>query len=197
VAQETVLKNGQAVRLRPATIDDAAELIRAVDSVAREMDYFLRSRFVMAVEEEQAVIARAREQGSLIVVALLAEELVGWANLKRGRHEFLTHTVELGMGVVRGHRGLGIGTALIDYALKWAARQGFEKVNLGVRASNERARALYRKCGFVEEGYRVREIKDLYGSYHDSVEMAYFVPQAQSPGGQERGDGQDARVTGS
>lgn len=197
MAQETVLKNGQMVRLRPATIDDAAELIRAVDSVAREIDYLLRSRFVIAVEEEQAVISRATELGRLIVVALLEERLVGWASLKRGRHEFLRHTGELGMGVVRGYRGLGIGTALIDYALRWAARQGLEKVNLGVRASNVRARALYRKCGFVEEGCRVREIKDLYGNYHDSVEMAYFVPQAWSPGEQERKDGQDARVAGS
>jgi RimJ/RimL family protein N-acetyltransferase len=192
LAQQILLRDGQRVRLRPATQDDAVELIRAVDGVAREMVYLLRSRFVMAVEEEQAIIARTREQGNLIVVAFLDEELVGWASLKRGQHEFLHHTVGLGMGVVRGYRGLGIGTALVNYALKWAAEQGFEKVNLGVRASNERARALYRKCGFVEEGYRVREIKDLYGSYHDSVEMAYFVPQAQPPGGQEREEEQDA-----
>lgn len=192
MVQTILLRDGQTVRLRHATQDDAAKLIRAVDSVAREMAYLLRSRFAMAVEEEQALIVRAKEQGNLIVVALFDEKLVGWASLKRGRPEFLQHTVGLGMGVVRGYRGLGIGTALMNYALKWAAEQGFEKVNLGVRASNERARALYRKCGFVEEGYRVREIKDLCGSYHDSVEMAYFVPQAGSPGGQGREEEQDA-----
>jgi ribosomal protein S18 acetylase RimI-like enzyme len=181
VAQKVVLKDGRTICLRPANKDDAAEIVRAVDSIAREMVYFLRSRFDIAVEEEQVFIARTREQGNLIVVAVLDGKLVGWASLKRGRREFLHHTVELGMGVVRGYRGLGIGTALMDYALKWVAEQGFEKVNLGVRASNERAKSLYRKFGFVEEGYRVREIKDLYGSYHDSVEMAYFVPQALSP----------------
>jgi ribosomal protein S18 acetylase RimI-like enzyme len=192
VVQEVVLKDGRTIRLRPATTDDAAEMIRAVDSVAREIAYLLRSRFDMTVEEEQARIAQTREQGDLIVVALLGGKLVGWASLKRSRHEFLRHTVGLGMGVVRGYRSLGIGTALMNYVLKWAAEQGFEKVNLGVRANNERAKALYRKLGFVEEGVRIREIKDLYGNYHDSVEMAYFVPHPLSHGGRAQEDGQDA-----
>jgi ribosomal protein S18 acetylase RimI-like enzyme len=192
VVQEVALKDGRTIRLRPATTDDAAEMIRAIDSVAREGAYLLRSCFDVAVEEGQARIAQRREEGSLIVVAVLGGKLVGWASLKRSRHEFLQHTVGLGMGVVRGYRGLGIGTALMDYVLEWAAEQGFEKVNLGVRANNERAKALYRKLGFVEEGVRVREIKDLYGNYHDSVEMAYFVPQALSQSGRVLEGGQDA-----
>ena len=95
------------------------------------------------------------------------------------------------MGVVRGYRGLGVGTALMSYALQWAMEQGFEKDNLGVRASHEPARALSRTFGFVEEGYRVRETKDLHGRYHDSAEMAYFVP-SDLPHGEQEEDKQDA-----
>lgn len=192
MVREVALKDGRTILLRPATTDDAAEMIRALDSVAREGAYLLRSRFDVTVEEERARIAQRREEGNLIVVAVFGGKLVGWASLKRRRHEFLQHTVGLGMGVVRGYRGLGIGTALVNYVLEWAAEQGFEKVNLGVRANNERARALYRKLGFVEEGIRVREIKDLFGNYHDSVEMAYFVPQNLSHSGRVLEDGQDA-----
>jgi ribosomal protein S18 acetylase RimI-like enzyme len=192
MVQGVALKDGRTIWLRPATKDDAAALIRAVDSVAREIAFFLRSRFDVAVEEEQAFLVCTKERGNLIVVAVLDGKLVGWANLFRGRHEFRRHVMELSMGVVRGFRGMGIGTALMDYALKWAVEQGFEKVTLGVRANNERAKALYLKFGFVEEGYRLQEIKDLYGSYHDSVEMAYFVPRALSPCGQVLENGQDA-----
>lgn len=180
--QEVVIKDGRTVRLRPAVEEDAAQLVQAIDGVAREGLYFLRSHFDVDVEKERVSIAEAREKGNLMLVALLDGKLVGWVTLFRGRAEFLHHTTELGMGVIRGFRGVGIGPALMDYALTWAAQQGFEKVNLGVRAGNERARALYRKFGFVEEGYRVREIKDLEGSYDDTVEMAYFVPQASPPG---------------
>jgi RimJ/RimL family protein N-acetyltransferase len=178
---EFVARDGRLVQLRPVVKEDAAALIRAVDSVAREGVYFLRSRFETDVEKEEAFIANVAEQGNLFIVALLAGRLVGWVTLFRGRAEFIRHTAELGMGVVRGFRGNGIGTALMSHALKWAAEQGIEKVNLGVRASNERAIALYRKFGFVQEGYKVWDVKDQRGRYDDNLVMAYFVSQATSP----------------
>lgn len=174
---EFVARDGRRVELRPAATEDAATLIRAVDSVAREGAYFLRSRFEMDVEREEAFIASVAEQGHLFLVGMLDGKLVGWVTLFRSRAEFMRHTAELGMGVIRGFRGIGIGTALMGYALRWAAEQGIEKVNLGVRASNDRAIALYRKFGFVQEGYKVREVKDQRGRYDDNLVMAYFVPQ--------------------
>jgi ribosomal protein S18 acetylase RimI-like enzyme len=183
-----VTKDGRTGRLRPATENDAEALIQAVDSVAREMVYFLRSRFELDVEKERIFIAEAAERGNLMLLAELDGRIVGWVTLFRARAEFLQHTAELGMGVLGGYRGIGIGTALMEHALKWAREQSFEKINLGVRASNERARALYRKFGFVEEGYRVQEIKDLEGRYDDSVEMAVFVVPGPSSNAEGEGD---------
>jgi RimJ/RimL family protein N-acetyltransferase len=177
MVEKVVSRDGRTVTLRPAAERDAPALVHAIDSVAREQAYLLRSRFEMSVEEERAFIAKAKAQGNLILLAILDGELVGWVSLFRARHEFRRHTGQMGISVIREYRGIGIGTALMHYALDWAAKQGLEKINLGVRASNERARALYRKFGFVEEGYRVREIKDLHGCYHDSVDMAFFLSQ--------------------
>jgi ribosomal protein S18 acetylase RimI-like enzyme len=108
-------------------------------------------------------------------LAELDGNLVGWVTLFRRQQEFRRHTAELGMAVLQTSRGLGIGTALLRYTLEWAARHNIEKVNLGVRASNQRAQALYRRFGFVEEGRRVKEIKDLANEYDDSIEMAIFL----------------------
>jgi GNAT superfamily N-acetyltransferase len=173
-----VTKDGRAVSLRPAFEEDASQFIQAVDGVAHEGVHFLRSRFDMDEKKERALIAGAKEREDLILLALLDGRLVGWVTLFRAKAEFRRHTAELGMGVIQGYRQIGIGTALMDYALQWAAEQGIEKVNLGFRASNRRARALYRKFGFIQEGYRVQDIKDTQDRYDDSVEMAYFVPQA-------------------
>jgi ribosomal protein S18 acetylase RimI-like enzyme len=188
---ETLTRDGRTVRLRLAVESDAADLIQAVDAVAREGAYFLRSRFEIDVEKERAFIAAARERGDLMLVAVVGGRLVGWVTLFRGRAEFLQHVGELGMGVIQGYRGLGIGAALMDHTLRWAAGQGFEKINLGVRATNQRARALYRKFGFVEEGHKVRQIKDLEGRYDDDIEMAYFVAPSQSSS-RVAGDRQEA-----
>ncbi len=190
MTRRVTIRDGRTILLRQAVQDDAEAIIQGVDSVAREGRYFLRSRFEMDVEKERAFIAERAEQGDLFLVAILHGRLVGWVTLFRPRHEFRRHTGELGMGVVRGFRGVGIGTALLSYALEWAAEQGLEKVNLGVRVTNERARALYQKFGFVEEGHRVRDVKDHNERYDDTVEMAYFVdpvPEPLAPG--ERGGG--------
>jgi RimJ/RimL family protein N-acetyltransferase len=169
------IKDGRRVRLRPATEEDAEAIIQAVDSVARERAYFLRSRFEQDVVAERAFITKTVEQGNLFLLAELEGNLVGWVTLFRGQQEFRHHTAELGMGVLQASRGLGIGTALLRYAVEWAAHHNVEKVNLGVRASNQRAQALYRKFGFVEEGRRIKEIKDSADEYDDSIEMAAFV----------------------
>ena len=186
MSREFVTRDGRTVWLRRAFEDDAADFIRAVDSVAREGVYFLRSRFNLDEDRERALLAETAERGGLVLLAVeigrpspsQTQWLTGWLTLLRARPEFLRHTCELGIGVLRDYRGLGIGSALMEYALQWAAQQRLEKVNLGVRASNERARALYLKFGFAEEGLRVREIKDQQGRYDDSIEMAFFVPPA-------------------
>lgn len=170
-------RDGRVVSLRRAVQGDAASLIRAVDNVAREQAYFLRSRFEVEEQRERSFIARARENGDLILVALDGKEVVGWVTLFRAQAEFQRHTAELGMGILRHYREVGLGTALMDYALNWAAKNRIEKVNLGVRASNERAMALYNKFGFVQEGHRARQIKDGRGRYDDDIEMAFFVTQ--------------------
>jgi RimJ/RimL family protein N-acetyltransferase len=186
------MRDGRVVWLRPAIEEDAVALIRAVDDVAREQVYFIRSRFQVEEDKERALIARARAEGDLLLVALHGGEIVGWVTLFRAQAEFLRHTARLGMGIVAGFRGAGLGIALLDYTLKWAAENGIEKVNLGVRAGNDRARALYTRFGFVQEGRRVRDIKDLQGCYDDIIEMAYFVSQPSPPPAEGIKGGADA-----
>jgi RimJ/RimL family protein N-acetyltransferase len=185
-------RDGRVVWLRQAVEADAAAFIHAIDSVAREQRYFIRSRFEVEEQKERSFIARARQTGDLILVALDGSAVVGWVTLFRAQAEFQRHTAELGMGIIQQYREIGLGTELMDRALRWAAENDIEKVNLGVRASNERAMALYHKFGFVQEGYRVRDIKDRQGRYDDDIEMAYFVPQAYLEPARDDGSEQHA-----
>ena len=176
-----VILDGRSLRLRQAVEDDALGFIQAMDVIAREGLYFLRSRFEMDEQRQRALIAGVRDRGDLILLAVddVGEgRVAGWVSIFRARAEFMQHTAELGMGVVPGYRGIGLGTVLVDRSLRWAAGQKIEKVKLCVRAGNERARALYEKFGFVKEGRRVRDIKDQHGHYDDIVEMSFFVSGA-------------------
>jgi ribosomal protein S18 acetylase RimI-like enzyme len=63
------------------------------------------------------------------------------------------HGIELiSMWVAPAARGEGAGEALIAAVADWARTQNAATVELSVREDNQRAIALYARCGFVDEG---------------------------------------------
>lgn len=66
--------------------------------------------------------------------------------------------------------GRGYGTEAIRLALTHAFLTGLHRISLRVLASNSRAIACYRKCGFVEEG-REREAAFVNGRWEDDIIM--------------------------
>ncbi len=57
-------------------------------------------------------------------------------------------------------QGRGAGRHLVEAAINYAARAGCSRVSLEVRPDNDPARALYRKCGFVERGLKPEHYAD-------------------------------------
>ena len=172
---ETHTNDGRRLILREAAHYDAADLIRAVDAVSKERRFFLRSSFQLDIDAEMAFIAQARRRGDLILLAIVEKSLAGWVTLLRHKQEFRRHAGQLGIGVLKEYRGLGVGKALMATTLEWAVPNRMERVELSVRASNPRARQLYESLGFVQEGHRARSVKDDQGAYDDDVLMVAFV----------------------
>jgi len=57
-------------------------------------------------------------------------------------------------------RGKGVGSALLRECIRRGAREGSWRIHLEVRAGNEEAQRLYRRCGFVFQGIRKRYYTD-------------------------------------
>lgn len=69
-----------------------------------------------------------------------------------------------GICVADNHRGMGIGTALLDAAGARAGEFGFRAIRLSVADTNPRAEALYRRLGFVAvEGGSLGALSVVYG----------------------------------
>ena len=100
-------------------------------------------------------------------VAVAGGQLIGSLSVNVSRHGF----GDLGMLVERDWRGRGVGSALLRAAIAWAPGQGLHKLSLEVFAHNEAAIALYRKCGFLEEGRRPRQYRRASGELYDSIIM--------------------------
>jgi ribosomal protein S18 acetylase RimI-like enzyme len=110
------------------------------------------------------------------LVAEHAGVVVGHAFLESLFLAATSHVVRLTIAVHKGHQRRGVGWALIDELLRWArSNPRVEKVELHVRSSNERAIALYRSLGFVEEGRKTRRLKIGPNEYLDDVYMALWV----------------------
>jgi L-phenylalanine/L-methionine N-acetyltransferase len=114
----------------------------------------------------------------LLLVAVTAEgHVVGGAGLHpAGASPRRRHVMELGMQVQPAWQRQGVGTqllqALCDYADNWL---GLLRLELVVYADNDKAQALYRRFGFVQEGvHRCHAMRD--GVYVDSVSMARLNP---------------------
>ena len=77
---------------------------------------------------------------------------------RRGHHVEDQHIGVLGIEVHPDWRGRGVGTALLEEALRGSATR-FEIVELRVLGINERAIRLYQKYGFREFGRQPRSFK--------------------------------------
>jgi RimJ/RimL family protein N-acetyltransferase len=104
-------------------------------------------------------------------VAETERGVVGRLSIGRNRDPLSPHVAELGLMVAAGARRRGIGSALIEEAVKWAQRAGIVKLELTVFPHNEPAIALYRKLGFREEGLLKRRYL-IEGRYVDAMLMA-------------------------
>jgi len=110
------------------------------------------------------------------LVAEHAGTVVGHAFLESLSLAATSHVVRLTIAVHEGHQRRGAGTALMNELLRWArSNPRVEKVELQVRSSNDRAIALYRSLGFVEEGRKTRRLKIGPNEYLDDVYMALWV----------------------
>ena len=125
----------------------------AVDSVAREKLY-LAMLEAPPLEASAKWVRNNIEKGHPQFVALVGGRVVGWCDVVPMERATLAHAGLLGMGVIEGHRGSGIGTALMRATLTKAKAIGLARVELTVREENLRAIALYKRVGFIAEGLK-------------------------------------------
>ncbi|WP_294344899.1 GNAT family N-acetyltransferase [Prosthecochloris sp.] len=147
--------------------NDASQVSVCVDSVARER-LFLADTKGFSVEETLEFIRFVRNAGGAHLVAVNRDSVVGWCDITPYSFEGLTHCGRLGMGLLSEYRGRGIGKKLLAEALPLAFRNGLERIELEVFASNIVAVRLYRYFGFLEEG-RKRKARKLDGTYDDVI----------------------------
>ena len=153
--------------IRPARPDDASAMARLFAAVAGERDR-IGTEPPVDVDERTEHFARSAASS---MVAEAGDRIVGMANVDVGRFG----AGDIGMLVDAGWRGRGVGSGLLQAAIEWARAEGLHKLCLEVFPTNAPALALYRKCGFVEEGRRVEQYRRASGEHWDSIAMGLLL----------------------
>lgn len=116
-------------------------------------------------------------KGDLLLVVETEGQVVGAAGLhSTGASPRRRHAMGMGIQVQSEWQGRGVGALLMqslcDYADRWL---GLSRLELIVYTDNQRAQALYRRFGFVDEGvHRGYALRD--GAYVDALSMARLGP---------------------
>lgn len=158
-------------RIRKAGPTDAKDIISCMQGVMDERIYLVSEYYLLTEKGEQD---RIRNPEDLTLVCDYSGKIVGVLTLQRGIHRKSRHTGTLGIAVSKGYRHSGIGTNMINVALKWAKEAGIRKINLEVFSTNTNAIEAYKKIGFYIEGSRKGQFI-IDGKYVDDVLMSYYT----------------------
>jgi len=135
------------MKIRRATLEDIPFLCKLLDALFSQEVEFKPNREsqisgLKAILENEAV--------GVIFVAQKESEIFGMINL--------LYTISTALGgrvalledmVVSSHaRGLGIGSKLIEYSIKYAKKSGCKRISLLTDANNCNAQGFYKRHGF-------------------------------------------------
>lgn len=165
------------VAIRPIAAGDIKGFHRALDSVARERRYLLLLEGPTIQQVETFVLTNI-ERNVAQFVAIDGSSVVGWCDISPHRRPGMTHSGELGMGVIAGYRRRGIGYRLLETTVAKALANGLTRIELEVFSSNRAAIALYERFGFEHEGIK-RKARCVDGIWDDIVIMALLSEAAE------------------
>lgn len=176
--RQYVLKDGRIITVRSAEVNDAAAALAYIRQVGGESDnltFGAEELRITIMDKEYYLYTAAHTPNQLCLLAESEGRLCGMLNFRGGTRPRIHHQGDFGLTVLRQFWGLGVGKALLESLLSWARASGLiRKVNLTVRADNERAIALYTHMGFKVEGCVTRYFS-IDGAFFDALFMGIAI----------------------
>jgi RimJ/RimL family protein N-acetyltransferase len=181
IGETRTAEDGRRWLLRPARPTDARALSRLFAAVRSEGRWLITLPAAVSEPSEAFFIGEMiRSGGGLMLVAEADDDVVGNVMVSLDRNVVSQHIGTLSICVADDWRDVGMGTALVRAAIKWAREGGLGKVALGVFPDNDRAIAVYERAGFVREGVRRKQYRGPNGTFRDELLMAWFPEGAEA-----------------
>ena len=163
------------VVLRSATLNDSEMLQKYISTVCGETRFLLCESDEIGItkEEEFEFIKRHNESpDEMLIIGFIDGEHVGNCSFEKvsGSRRY-KHRVGIGIALYQRFTSLGLGRLMLTALLEEIKSQGYEQVELAVKANNTRAIHLYESLGFVEYGRLPNADKYDDGTYDADILM--------------------------
>lgn len=161
--------------IRPSMPGDALQVITAINAICAERIYLLTECYIPTPKWEKVLHAPLDCLDHLLLVPEMDGQVIGWCRVFPDDFSPKTqHTGEVGIGLLKPFREIGIGTTLMECAIEWARTHELEKLTVSTFSTNLRATNLFKKMGFVATGRRYKQYK-IGEEYIDEVLMERFL----------------------
>lgn len=163
--------------IRHITQSDAQSLADLITQVENESDYMLfepGERQTSAEAQLKRIEAIQKADHSTILVAEQNNRLIGFVMAIGGAAKRNGHSVYLVAGILKEHRGQGIGTMLFEELDRWAREHEIHRLELTAVIHNQAGIALYKKAGFQIEGTKKHSLR-INGEFVDEYYMGKLI----------------------
>jgi RimJ/RimL family protein N-acetyltransferase len=163
--------------IREARLEDAQQLANLIQQVENESEFMLfePGERKLTPEKQRTMIENiSKQKNSTIFVAEDYEKLVGYLMAFGGNAKRNRHSVYLVVGILKEHRGKGVGTELFRKLESWARERNIHRLELTVMTQNQAGIALYKKMGFEIEGTKKHSLL-VNGLFMDEYYMAKIL----------------------
>ena len=178
-AETFTLKNSGTAIIRSVEPEDAPLMLQYMKIMLGETPFLLRTpeEFDYTAEEEARILSKRKDDPRcLMLVAEADGQIVACADISsHGAKSRVMHRGDLGISVRKDYWRQGIGSALMERLLAFAAQCGYEQIELTVESKNQRALRLYLKYGFMVYGTRPHGMNYPDGSYDNDYLMVKMI----------------------
>ncbi len=154
-AKNFKLKNGKPALLKSIMPTEAEVFLASYIQMSGESTNLNNypEEIKYTVEFEEKLIKHMNESPTKFFIgAYVDNEYVGNVSLMQKTSIKEGHRAGIAIAILKKYWGLGIGKALMEYALETAKNMGIKLVDLNVLSTNAQAIGLYESLGFVRAG---------------------------------------------
>lgn len=175
-----LLANGQYLRIREASVADAARLLTLFRQAVTESENLMttpeEANSLTLEQEKEFVASYERNTNNLFLVSEVNDQLAGTLSVTQARLKKQAHVAEFGIVILRAFWNMGIARRMMTVMEHWVEEHPLIRyLHLSVLSTNEKAIHLYRNFGFREEGLKQRTVRARDGFYQDILLMGKWV----------------------